>query len=491
MSDLYIDALGIADEVRQLRATLPRGKRSKVLDEDFHPTLHPMHEDESARVITAVRQATSSRHILEKLLQRIAMTDDVGVHKACVKLHGFVILAGVLDEWADDVEVVTLALRCLAKWPLLARDKVVDAGVDAQVRRFADGDGETHVLAQSLLDAWDKLESTFRIARRAQADAADADAAATPPDVHAASWAARRRAEAEAAHRAASTARAPDAVSSDLRALLGYREQDDAAPAAPAAKAAAPKPAPPPQLPPPHDAPAPKPALSIDDIIRRANEANEAQQRLEAEEAARAAQAAADAEARAAKRRERASAPAPAAKKAKAEPAAPAAPAVDAAALEKQLAKQVGALVVKQLSKHKHELDRERFKRHAKELTRTLCSKEMRNPKTWPPRTGHVELGDEKRRKMKMFAHDYIKKLVQHHAKRARSVSTNPDDSSRGTDATPGDASMDASFADTTMDVSLTDTTWDTSAADVSLASAPQDAAAASPDVFAESDGSP
>ena len=173
------------------------------------------------------------------------------------------------------------------------------------------------------------------------------------------------------------------------------------------------------------------------------------------------------------------------------EKAAPAAPAVDAAALEKQLAKQVGALVVKQLSKHKHELDRERFKRHAKELTRTLCSKEMRNPKTWPPRTGHVELGDEKRRKMKMFAHDYIKKLVQHHAKRARSVSTNPDDSSRGTDATPGDASMDASFADTTMDVSLTDTTWDTSAADVSLASAPQDAAAASPDVFAESDGSP
>ena len=170
MSDLYIDALGIADEVAQLRATLPRGKRSKILDEDFHPTLAPMREDESARVVTAVRQATSSRHILEKLLQRIAMTDEVGVHKACVKLHGFVILAGVLDEWADDAELVALSLQCLAKWPLLARDKVVDSGVDAQVRRFADGDGETRALAQSLLDAWEKLESTFRIARRADAD---------------------------------------------------------------------------------------------------------------------------------------------------------------------------------------------------------------------------------------------------------------------------------------------------------------------------------
>lgn len=352
MSDLYIDALGIAEEVKALRATLPRGKRSKILDEDFHATLSPMHEEESARVITAMRQATSSKHILEKLLQRVAMTDEVSVHKACVKLHGFVVLAGVLEEWSDDEGVVNLSLQCLAKWPLLARDKVVDSGIDAQVRRIADGEGATKSLATSLLDAWERLETTFRIARRAQ----DAEDAANGAE-GSASWAARRRAEAEAAHRAA---HAPDTVSSNLRALLSYRDGDETP-----SSAAMPKPPPKVEAAP---APAPVPSISIDDIIRRANEENEAQQRKAAEEAAAAAaaaEAAAAAKEQAAKRRREKD---PSEKRTEKKPkkAEP-----DLGALEKQLAKLVGALVVKQLSKVKQDLDREKFKRHAKEVRRS------------------------------------------------------------------------------------------------------------------------
>lgn len=349
MSDLYIDALGIAEEVKALRATLPRGKRSKILDEDFHATLSPMHEEESARVITAMRQATSSKHILEKLLQRVAMTDEVSVHKACVKLHGFVVLAGVLEEWSDDEGVVSLSLQCLAKWPLLARDKVVDSGIDAQVRRIADGEGATKSLATSLLDAWERLETTFRIARRAQ----DAEDAANGAE-GSASWAARRRAEAEAAHRAA---HAPDTVSSNLRALLSYRDGDETP-----SSAATPKPPPKVEAAP---APAPVPSISIDDIIRRANEENEAQQRKAAEEAAAAAaaaEAAAAAKEQAAKRR-REKDPSEKRMEKKPKKAEP-----DLGALEKQLAKLVGALVVKQLSKVKQDLDREKFKRHAKEV---------------------------------------------------------------------------------------------------------------------------
>ena len=140
MDDLYINALGIREEVARIRATLPRGKRSKVLDEDFHPTLHPMDESEAARVITAVRQAASNRNILHKLLTRIQITQDVAVHKALVKLHGFVIMTDVLHEWDTDAEMVGLILQCVAKWPLLARDKVVDSGADELVRHFAKDD---------------------------------------------------------------------------------------------------------------------------------------------------------------------------------------------------------------------------------------------------------------------------------------------------------------------------------------------------------------
>ncbi|WFD43635.1 [histone H3]-lysine(4) N-trimethyltransferase [Malassezia psittaci] len=473
MSDLYIDALGIGEEVAQLRATLPRGKRSKILDEDFRPTLHAMKEEESARVITAVRQATSSRHILEKLLQRIVMTDDISVHKACVKLHGFVILAGVLDEWADDMEIVTLALQCLAKWPLLARDKVVDSGVDAQVRRFAESDSASQKLAQSLLEAWDQLETTFRIARRLQTDEAqDTIDGGNEDHEENESWAARRRAEAEAALRASMAGHAPSTVSKDLKALLGYRQADESVPKNVI------KPAPTRVSPSKVDQPTLVPSESIDDIIRKAYEANEAEQQKAAQQAEEAAKAAQEAlqkqEARVAKRLEKAKRKDDGSKRPPSssengsgkekrarsekqntdhsqEPATTTTPTVDLRSAERQLAKQVGALVVKQLSKVKQDLDTPRFKRHAKQLTHILCDKERKNPKTWPPHSDTVELSDEKRKKMKLFAHDYIKKLVQHqHAKQTRDLSesfTGDASFSYGNDTPNADTANDLSFA--------------------------------------------
>ena len=142
MDDLYIDALGIADEVARIRATLPRGKRSKVLDEDYNPTLRPMDVSEAARVATAMRQAYSNRNILHKLLTRVTLTDEVEVHKNLVKLHGFVVMSDILHEWARDPEIIVLALECLRRWPLLARDKALDSGVEAAVREYATGTAE-------------------------------------------------------------------------------------------------------------------------------------------------------------------------------------------------------------------------------------------------------------------------------------------------------------------------------------------------------------
>ncbi len=56
-----------------------------------------------------------------------------------------------------------------------------------------------------------------------------------------------------------------------------------------------------------------------------------------------------------------------------------------AASNERKLRKLVGEIVVRQMSKHKDELERDSFKRHAKELTNAIVGKEMRNPKSWPP----------------------------------------------------------------------------------------------------------
>ena len=463
MDERFITALGIADEVAALRATLPRNRRTKILDEDFHPKLHAIDEPECARVVTAMRDATSNRKLTHMLLTRIELTDDVAVQKMIVKLHGFIVMAGVLDEWSDDIELVAQCLHCLGKWPLLARDKVVDSGVGEQVRRLAEGaPSDVQRRAASLTAAWDQLETTFRIARREQA--------ATNEEAAAATGAARRRAEAAALPREAAAAEADD-TSELRRSLLAYREADDVAK--------------PPERPlerPPErrDEPPRKPAVSITEIIQRAREGGGARGRATeaAEEAAAAEERAAEAR-REAKRARRASSdnaerskrPAsaqerqPAKKRASAGERAERPREVDMAAVEKQLVKLVGALVVRQMSKVRGELDRDRFKRYAKDLTRVLCNKEMRNPKAWPPRgaDGRIELrelSDEKRKKMKLFAHAYIKKVLQHRRERGEHTSAERGDSSvcepdSGSEVGDVDLSMASAAADDGPDVNL------------------------------------
>ena len=414
MDDLYIEALGIADEVARIRATLPRGKRSKVLDEDYKPTLAPMAEPEAAKVATAMRQACANRNILHKLLTRIAITDAVGVHKALVKLHGFAVMSDVLHEWARDPEIVALALECLTRWPLLARDKAVDSGVDAAVRRIAAGDAEfdgkadvAHIegLAQRLAAAWEQLSTTMRIARR-ETDG-DADASF--------SWTERRRAAAQLSQQDETHAESDDTA--QLReALLAYRSHD--------APAEAPREAPPKAQAQPAQQ-APRQAVSLDDIIRRANE-EETRKRTEAEAAeARAAaeREAAEAEAAAAhaeRKRQRKEEEAERKRRRTSEKRDAALP-----KLERQLHKMVGAIVVRHMSKVKDQLDRERFKRHARELTAIICAKEKKNPKAWPPPRGPsgqhelTEFSDDKRAKIKRFAHEYTKKLLKHRGRRS------------------------------------------------------------------------
>ncbi|WFD36224.1 [histone H3]-lysine(4) N-trimethyltransferase [Malassezia cuniculi] len=449
MDDLYIEALGIAEEVARIRATLPRGKRSKVLDEDYNPVLHPMTEPEAPRVVTAMRQACSNRNILKKLLTRVTLTDDVSAHKSMVKLHGFVVMSDVLHEWAHDAEIVTLALECLRRWPLLARDKALDSGVEAAVREYAAGavefEGkadEAHIseAASALVAGWEKLSTTLRIARREALEDASFDADASF------SWTERRRAA--AAQLAQKEEAAEDAAIQLREALLAYRNQEEA-------RAEVPK-APSPNKPAPKAEPA-KPTVSLEDIIRKANEEEErrrieAQERAEQEKAAAEAAAKAEAEALAERKRQRKEAEAERKRRrlsgTKDKPKPERKESESTAHLERQLQKMVGAIVVKHMSKVKDRIARDRFKRHARELTSIICAKEMKNPRTWPPprgKSGHREIqefSDEKRAKIKRFAHEYTKKLLKHHKKPEK-------------DAKEESAHGSPEGGDTTVDVSL------------------------------------
>lgn len=96
MDDLYIDALGIADDVEALGLKGTKKKKGRKLDEDFvvgsfdcmvhlastdrvsfllQPILKPMGEPEVPKVVAAIRQCTNNRGMLCKLLDRVKVSD--------------------------------------------------------------------------------------------------------------------------------------------------------------------------------------------------------------------------------------------------------------------------------------------------------------------------------------------------------------------------------------------------------------------------------
>ncbi|KAJ1019912.1 hypothetical protein NDA16_004193 [Ustilago loliicola] len=602
IDDLFLDALGIADEVEETGAKGSKRKRGKRLDLDFIPQMRPIKEHEATRVMTAARQAGPKREILEKLLRRMEMTTDVNVQKSLVKLHGFILMQFLLEQWWNDRDIVLLIINVLARWPLIARNKVIDCGVEDQVRIVAETyrpkadtkpqdqqaqtggeedqkpslsahgevkvedssaevkpdveldtkvkdevvtdnsapvpqaapvaigappapDAEVSSRAEHLLDAWKKLDMTYRIARK---DALKQGPEDVKEGAAVTTWVDRRRLQDLDDPLELDQAQAPNTVSSELGSALSsdqdMREsrptwQPPPAPPSMASNSLHAKrslkpmngfghhprlspgnftptglnssgqsPLTPDQLTsalssslakslpglvsslkqqqlqmqqqqqqqqqPRQPAPAPTPpAKSIEDIIREANEQEE-RARKEAEAAAKAARELQlngglsssssrkrpSSSSRHADKRHKVSTSSAAhsssrngasngadSSRSAAEPSSNSDPADLAASNERRLRKLVGEIVVCQMSKHKDQLERDSFKRHAKELTNVIVGKEMRNPKSWPPPRGTAltELSNEKKIKMKSFAKEYIDKLMARKGKGKGSTTPN------------------------------------------------------------------
>ncbi|UZJ53052.1 hypothetical protein CBS101457_002372 [Exobasidium rhododendri] len=483
MEQLFIDALGISAQVDQLEAKGTRKKKSRHLDEDFTPVLSPIEEEDVAKVITALRQATSNRNILQKLLSRIHMTQNAVVQRCLVRLHGFVLMASVMEEWRDDKEIVLLVMGSLARWPLVSKNKVVDSGVDRVVRELSvQDDAEISSLSKDLLSAWDELEMSYRIARKETTTDGN-----SPLPPHGTSVDPRRKRiieeEEEEEEKGSSErrskertmtledARAPNSISTRLDVIAPKREESGhpqltpnlrqrgrtalssldspSTPRTPDEYRSQSHLRPPPHFPsrswtantpnlkailpavaiakPPvtFKAPAAVP-LSIEEIIRNAN-ASEALQRKQAEEEAAAAAAALHAKSKKGVGRrvgseeasfaspKRSHSPTlvnghgPSEKKMRG--ATTEKPSAEVA--ERRLKKFVSEVVVRIMSVYKNDLEKETFKKHAKELTNIISGKEMRGSVHWPPKDNFASgLSAEKTKKVKLFAVEYTSKLI-------------------------------------------------------------------------------
>ncbi|GAA5971312.1 hypothetical protein JCM21900_004498 [Sporobolomyces salmonicolor] len=430
MDDLYIDALGITEEVEALGLKGSKKKKGRKLDEDFVPTLHPIQYDEVPKVSAAIRQAIQTRRILEKLLTRVQMTSDEEVQRQLLRLHGLTLMNHILKEYPNDLRILSLDLEILSKWKFQTRNKIETSKIEDQIRECAEnGDESIRVSAKALLSTWSDLQLGFRIPKAARDPNEDPD---------------RKRASDFDIEQMAKRARLDDPLSDELfsRTTFVRPEANLVVPTLSSSR----------KLPSgwfahrgedlreyyqnvytnavqwdfPTSAavaPAPKPAQATLDANALIAEAERAAREVAEKEARRLEDEK--------KERDRARQERHQKKRAEKDEKA-------RAARDKKVMGLFSAVVVGTMSKYKAQFEPEAFKKRAREVTQILCDKEKKRP-TYTS-DSYDSLSSVKEAKVKSFVKDWVKKLLDRKSKGGRAST-----SSSSTPRAKGSASVEMS----------------------------------------------
>ncbi|KAF2772254.1 hypothetical protein EJ03DRAFT_266966 [Teratosphaeria nubilosa] len=169
LSHAIIEALGIddADAWDTAVAKKPRKKKQGEDDEEYVNNVEPRGLDEEGvnKVMSSLMQC-KEKWIAVKLLTRIQRADDEKVRNRVVRFHGYRILKTALSNFIDDVNVCLQVLDILDKMPRLTRNKIQDSKIEETVAQLKDNpDERVASRANTLLEAWSKLEVAYRIPR--------------------------------------------------------------------------------------------------------------------------------------------------------------------------------------------------------------------------------------------------------------------------------------------------------------------------------------
>ncbi|GAA6020404.1 hypothetical protein JCM10207_002096 [Rhodosporidiobolus poonsookiae] len=416
MDDLYIDALGIAEEVAALGLKGSKKKKGRKLDEDFVPTLYPVQLDEVPKVSAAMRQAIQTRRILEKLLTRVQMTTDEEVQRNLLRLHGLNLMHNILREYPKDVEVVTLDLQILAQWKLQTRNKIESSNIEESVVKCVEmEDDKIKSLAKDILAAWGELTLGYRIPKAELGENADGK---RPSEIDFEQIAKRARLEEETVVQEARpafvrpTASAVVTESKEAKRLRLPDGWEHVYSRARDADIFVHKPTgqwqferPRLDQPPPPPRVQAQPVFSAADLIAQAEKAARDAAAAEAKRVAdeKAAKEAERAERHAARKQEK-----------------------EDKANERKEKKVMGlfsGVVVATMSKYKAQFEADAFKKRAKELSEILCEKEKKRP-TYAT-DSYDAFTPEKEAKVKAFVKDWVKKLLDRKKSSSRGGSSN------------------------------------------------------------------
>ncbi|KDQ16923.1 hypothetical protein BOTBODRAFT_30310 [Botryobasidium botryosum FD-172 SS1] len=389
MDDFYVEALDISDdEAQMMREQKAKRKKNKKSDDEYMPSMKPVTEQGAPTVVSAlVRLRLAEKPtLLRQMMTRVTITKDPNVIKELFRLRVFGALCGIVKirENKADVELMKLTIKAFLALPPVTKLKIEGMQVSEEIRSLLESDdSELQLSAQELLDKWDTMEAGYRIPKAKKREITPESDHDSDLDGHnSKEWKRTRRDHIE------DVPSSPDGLPPGSGNPFFIKPRGFA----PVAKQTS-VPQKPPSPPPP--TPVAKPAgaskAELDAIIAAALAETEAKM---AE--ARAKEAAIEAEAAKAAQKK--------ARKARKE----AAPKVDR---DKRMTKLVGELVVKYMSRFKSELSHDQFKKYAKELTSIIVEKEKKSSSYQTLKLD--KLGDDKKKKMKIFIKEYIDKVLK------------------------------------------------------------------------------
>ncbi|KAG8951043.1 histone methyltransferase set2 [Tulasnella sp. 424] len=394
MDDVYIEGKHQPCNLSGIKyVNLEKSKKNKKtseqrIEEELNFTLRPVRPDEVPALINAMRKALGSTlPMLEKLLSRIEMTDDAATLRNILRLRGLGLMADILQEYDDELELAISVLNSVKKLPLVNRIKVEDVGFEDIIRPFVDGEDETlSSLSSEILEKWSQLEQGYRIPRRKLED--DDVQTITHITIEEESERPKKRPRVDDIEIPLDLP--PPAPNTSFRRVSAHVAYEQTA-----------IPSQTPLLPrePTRD--------QLDAIIARAN-------------AAAAEMAAANT-------------PEPAPKKSKTRP--PIDKAKADALKEKQLKKLVGAVVVKAAGKYAKPMGKDTFKRFAEECTMSIAEKEKKSSTYATSKLD--KLSDDKQAKIRKYTKDFFAKAMHKiDKKKAAKVVASPSSSSNSQSST-------------------------------------------------------
>ncbi|KAG0333401.1 histone methyltransferase set2 [Podila humilis] len=167
-------------------------KKEKIVYESNHSDRHqetsiaplgmedPTLMEKLARIMFMKPKVPKSKRLLAKLM---ATTDRTCLRRFVV-LHGLVILKAWLRHYRNEADIVMGIMILLPNLPLVTRNPVEDSMIEDAVQEVAIGpDCQSKDMAQSILQQWKELKSTYRIPK-ARKSTLSADSSETPVEEH-------------------------------------------------------------------------------------------------------------------------------------------------------------------------------------------------------------------------------------------------------------------------------------------------------------------